>query len=115
MKYLIIGSGGREHAIAWRLLSDGSATEIYVAPGNGGIENKYRVNIQIDDFDGIKNFCNEKKIDLVVIGPEIPLVDGLADFLSENGIRSFGPSKKAAMIEGSKLFAKMCARARCFK
>jgi len=106
MKYLVIGSGGREHAIAWRLLNDGSADEIYVAPGNGGIADKYRVNIQIDDFEGIKNFCNEKKIDLVVIGPEIPLVGGLADFLAENGIRSFGPSKKAAMIEGSKLFAK---------
>ncbi len=106
MKYLVIGSGGREHAIAWRLLNDGSASEIYVAPGNGGIEDKYRIDIQIDDFDGIKNFCNEKKIDLVVIGPEIPLVEGLADFLGENGIRSFGPSKKAAMIEGSKLFAK---------
>ncbi|PKL16684.1 MAG: phosphoribosylamine--glycine ligase [Spirochaetae bacterium HGW-Spirochaetae-5] len=106
MKYLVIGSGGREHAIAWRLLNDGSASEIYVAPGNGGIEDKYRIDIQIDDFEGIKKFCDEKKIDLVVIGPEIPLVEGLADFLSENGIRSFGPSKKAAMIEGSKLFAK---------
>jgi phosphoribosylamine--glycine ligase len=106
MKYLVIGSGGREHAIAWRLLSDGSASEIYVAPGNGGIEDKFRIDIQIDDFEGIKNFCNEKKIDLVVIGPEIPLVEGLADFLGENGIRSFGPSKKAAKIEGSKLFAK---------
>ncbi len=106
MKYLVIGSGGREHAIAWRLLNDGSASEIYVAPGNGGIEDKYRIDIQIDDFEGIKNFCNEKKIDLVIIGPEIPLVEGLADFLGENGIRSFGPSKKAAMIEGSKLFAK---------
>ncbi|HNX22397.1 MAG TPA: phosphoribosylamine--glycine ligase [Spirochaetota bacterium] len=106
MKYLIIGSGGREHAIAWRLLNDGSAEEIYVAPGNGGIENKYRVDIQADDFEGIKKLCYEKKIDLVVIGPEVPLVNGLADFLGENGIRVFGPSGKAAMIEGSKLFAK---------
>lgn len=106
MKYLVIGSGGREHAIAWRLLNDGSASEIYVAPGNGGIADKYRVNIQSDDFEGIKKFCNEKKIDLVVIGPEVPLVNGLADLLEENGIRAFGPSKKAAMIEGSKLFAK---------
>jgi len=106
MKYLIIGSGGREHAIAWRLLNDGSAEEIYVAPGNGGIENKYRADIQADDFEGIKKLCYEKKIDLVVIGPEVPLVNGLADFLGENGIRVFGPSGKAAMIEGSKLFAK---------
>ncbi len=106
MKYLIIGAGGREHAIAWRLLDDGSASEIYVAPGNGGIEDKYRVNIQADDFDGISSFCNKKKIDLVVIGPEIPLVHGLTDFLEGKGIRCFGPSMKAAMIEGSKLFAK---------
>lgn len=106
MKYLIIGSGGREHAIAWRLLNDGSASEIYVAPGNGGIEDRYRVKIQVDDFDAISDFCREKKIDLVVIGPEVPLVNGLADFLEEKGIRVFGPSKKAAMIEGSKLFAK---------
>jgi len=106
MKYLVIGSGGREHAIAWRLLNDGSASEIYVAPGNGGIEDKYRVDIHADDFEGIRKFCNEKKIDLVVIGPEVPLVNGLADFLEDGGIRVFGPSKKAAMIEGSKLFAK---------
>lgn len=106
MKYLIIGSGGRENAIAWRLLSDGSAEEIYVAPGNGGIEDRYRVEIQQDDFEGISRFCGEKKIDLVVIGPEVPLVNGLADFLEEKGIRCFGPSKRAAMIEGSKLFAK---------
>jgi len=106
MKYLIIGSGGREHAIAWRLLSDGSAGEVYAAPGNGGIEDKYRVKIQADDFDGISRFCMEKKIGMVIIGPEVPLVSGLADFLEGNGIRVFGPSKKAAMIEGSKLFAK---------
>jgi len=106
MKFLVIGSGGREHAIAWRLLDDGSASEIYVAPGNGGIDDKHRIDLQADDFEGIKSFCKEKKIDLVVIGPEVPLVNGLADFLEENGIRVFGPSKKAAMIEGSKLFAK---------
>lgn len=106
MKYLVIGSGGREHAIAWRLMNDGSAGEIYVAPGNGGIEDKYRVNIPADDFDGIASFCMEKKIDLVVVGPEVPLVNGIADFLEGRGIRVFGPSAKAAMIEGSKLFAK---------
>jgi len=106
MKFLVIGSGGREHAIAWRLLNDGSAGEIYVAPGNGGIDDKYRVKIQADDFVAISEFCVEKKIDLVVIGPEVPLVNGLADFLEFKGIRVFGPSKKAAMIEGSKLFAK---------
>ncbi len=106
MKYLVIGAGGREHAIVWRLLSDGSSNEVYAAPGNGGIDDKYRVDIQADDFEGIGRFCNEKGIGLVIIGPEVPLVNGLADYLDEKGIRCFGPSKKAAMIEGSKLFAK---------
>jgi len=61
MKYLVVGSGGREHAIAWRLLNDGSATEVFVAPGNGGIEKKYRIDLKIDDFDGITNFCKKEK------------------------------------------------------
>ena len=106
MKYLVIGSGGRENAIYWRLLNDGSATEVFVAPGNGGISPSYRAAIQPDDFDGLYSFCMEKKIDMVIIGPEVPLVNGIADFFSEKKIPCFGPSKKAAMIEGSKLFAK---------
>ena len=106
MKYLVVGSGGREHAIAWRLLNDGSSKEVYVAPGNGGIDPNRRVSIKVDDFEGIAKFSLEEKIDLVVIGPEVPLVDGLADFLNEKSIRCFGPSKNAALIEGSKLFAK---------
>jgi phosphoribosylamine--glycine ligase len=111
MKYLIVGSGGREHAIAWRLLSDGSSKEVYVSPGNGGINPNNRVYIKADDFEGIAKFSLEKKVDLVVIGPEVPLVDGLTDFLNGKGIRCFGPSKEAAMIEGSKLFAKKIMRA----
>ncbi|PID55529.1 phosphoribosylamine--glycine ligase [candidate division KSB3 bacterium] len=106
MKYLIVGSGGREHAIAWRLLSEGSAREVFVAPGNGGIEEKYRVPIEVDDFEGIYNFCRENEIDMVVVGPEVPLVLGLVDYLEEKNIPAFGPKKDAAMIEGSKLFAK---------
>ena len=106
MKYLVVGSGGREHAIAWRLINDGSATEVYVAPGNGGIEDKFRVNIKADDFEGLHKFCREKSIDMVVVGPEVPLVAGIVDFFEEKGIPCFGPSGKAAMIEGSKLFAK---------
>jgi phosphoribosylamine--glycine ligase len=111
MKYLIVGSGGREHAIAWRLLSDGSSQEVYVAPGNGGIDPNNRINIKVDEFDLIAKFALEKKIDLVVIGPEVPLVDGLANFLNDKGIRCFGPIKDAAMIEGSKLFAKKIMKA----
>lgn len=106
MKYLIIGSGGREHTIAWRLIHDGSASEVYVAPGNGGIKPEYRVNIGGNDFESIAQFCKDKKIDMVVVGPEAPLVAGLVDYLEEQKIPVFGPSKKAAMLEGSKLFAK---------
>ncbi|HPJ34433.1 MAG TPA: phosphoribosylamine--glycine ligase [Spirochaetota bacterium] len=106
MKFLVIGSGGREHAIAWRLMNDGSAAEVYVAPGNGGIEDKFRADIKVDDFEGMHKFCVEKKIDMVVVGPEVPLVAGIVDYLEDKGVPCFGPSGKAAMIEGSKLFAK---------
>lgn len=106
MKYLIIGSGGREHALSWRLINDGSAKEVYVAPGNGGIDEKFRVNVPVDDFSAIASFCIDKKIDMVLVGPEVPLVNGIVDYLQEKNIRVFGPGKDAAMIEGSKLFAK---------
>jgi len=111
MRYCVIGSGGREHAIAWRLMTDGSAGEVYVLPGNGGIADEFRVNLKIDDFEGIAKFCSAKKIDMVVVGPEVPLSAGITDFLVERGIRTFGPSKRAAMLEGSKLFAKRIMRA----
>lgn len=111
MRYCVIGSGGREHAIAWRLMTDGSAGEVYVLPGNGGIADEFRVNLKIDDFEGIAKFCSAKKIDMVVVGPEVPLSAGITDFLVERGIRTFGPSKSAAMLEGSKLFAKRIMRA----
>lgn len=106
MKYLVIGSGGREHAIAWRLINDGSASEVFVAPGNGGIDPMYRVAIQPDNFNGLYKFCIDKKIDMVIVGPEVPLVNGITDFFNEKKIPCFGPTQKAAMIEGSKLFAK---------
>lgn len=106
MKYLVIGSGGREHTLAWRLKQDGSATEVYVAPGNGGIHPDYCVPIPVNDFTGIARFCAEKGVDMVVVGPEAPLAAGIVDFLYEKKIPVFGPTKKAAMLEGSKLFAK---------
>ena len=106
MRYLVIGSGGREHTIAWRLLTDGSSREVYVAPGNGGIRDEFRANIPVDDFGGIERFAIEKKIDIVIVGPEAPLVDGIVDFLDRKKIPAFGPTQKAAMLEGSKLFAK---------
>jgi len=107
MRYLIIGSGGREHALSWRLLNDGSAREVYVAPGNGGIHEQYRVNIQVNDFEEISKFCIKKKIDIVVVGPEAPLCNGIVDEMEKMKIPIFGPSKRAAQLEGSKLFAKM--------
>lgn len=107
MKFLVIGSGGREHAIYWRLLNDGSASEAYVLPGNGGIPVNNRVNMAQDDFVAIEKFCKDKGIDIVVVGPEAPLVGGLVDYLSAKGIKAFGPSAKGAQLEGSKIFAKM--------
>jgi phosphoribosylamine--glycine ligase len=106
MRYLVVGSGGREHAIYWRLMSDGSASEVYVAPGNGGIDKNFRVNISATDFEGLYKFVKEKSIDMVVVGPEVPLVAGIVDFFIDRGVPCFGPKKAAAMIEGSKLFAK---------
>ncbi len=106
MKYLVLGSGGREHCIAWRLSNDGSASEVYVAPGNGGIAPEYCIAIDPGDFDAVKKICLEKKIDVVVVGPEAPLVAGVVDYLSKEKIPAFGPSRQAAMLEGSKLFAK---------
>ncbi|MCL1911431.1 MAG: phosphoribosylamine--glycine ligase [Leptospirales bacterium] len=106
MKYLVIGSGGREHCIAWRLLSDGSASRVFTLPGNGGIPSDSRVNIAIDDFDRIASFCASVGIDMVVVGPEVPLAAGIVDFLTEKNIPVFGPTQKAAMLESSKLYAK---------
>jgi phosphoribosylamine--glycine ligase len=106
MKYLVIGSGGREHTIAWRLMNDGSAREVYVAPGNGGIEPSFCADIAVDDFPAIEQFCISKKIDMVIVGPEAPLVGGIVDYLIEKKVPAFGPVRQAAMLEGSKLFAK---------
>ena len=109
MNILIIGSGGREHAIAWKCAQDDFVTHIYVCPGNAGtyLEDKV-TNIEIDTkkFNLIEDFCVKKQIDLVIIGPEQPLVDGLTDYLQNKGIKTFGPSKSAAQLEGSKTFSK---------
>ena len=109
MNILIIGSGGREHAIAWKCAQDDFVKHIYVCPGNAGtyLEDKVS-NIEIDTkkFNLIEDFCVKKQIDLVIIGPEQPLVDGLTDYLQNKGIKTFGPSKSAAQLEGSKTFSK---------
>ncbi|MDP6343700.1 MAG: phosphoribosylamine--glycine ligase [Alphaproteobacteria bacterium] len=112
MHVLVIGSGGREHALCWALARSPKVARLSCAPGNGGIgRHADCVPIGVDDFDGIVAFCRREEVGLAVVGPEVPLVDGLADQLSEAGITVFGPSAKAAILEGSKAFMKdLCAR-----
>ena len=109
MKVLIIGSGGREHALAWKSSQDENVSEVFVSPGNAGtaLESKTsNINLDLDNFESIKNFCKEQDIKLVIIGPEQPLVQGLSDYMSNHDINSFGPSKGASQLEGSKTFSK---------
>ncbi|MER8695895.1 phosphoribosylamine--glycine ligase [Mesorhizobium opportunistum] len=112
MNVLLLGSGGREHALAWKIAASPLLTKLYAAPGNPGIGSEAElVKLDITDHAAIAVFCREKKIDLVVVGPEGPLVAGIADDLRAENIRVFGPSKAAARLEGSKGFTKdLCAR-----
>ncbi|BDI59861.1 phosphoribosylamine--glycine ligase [Qipengyuania nanhaisediminis] len=113
MNVLLLGSGGREHALAWKLAQSPSLTRLYAAPGNPGIAQEAEcVALDAGDHDAVVTFCRDRKIALVVIGPEAPLVDGLADSLRTADIAAFGPSAAAARLEGSKGFTKdLCARA----
>jgi phosphoribosylamine--glycine ligase len=113
MNILLLGSGGREHALAWKLAQSPSLTKLYAAPGNPGIaEEAECVALDLADHRAVSAFCADKAIGLVVIGPEAPLVDGLADSLRAAGVAVFGPSRAAARLEGSKGFAKdLCKRA----
>ena len=113
LNVLLIGSGGREHALAWRLASSPRLKRLFAAPGNPGIaEHAVLCALDIDDHQGVVDFCRREAIDLVVVGPEAPLVAGLADALSAASIRVFGPSKAAAALEGSKGFTKdLCTEA----
>ena len=113
MKVLVVGSGGREHALCWAIAKSEKLTELYCAPGNAGIADSAKcIDISAEDIDALVRFSLEEKIDLVVVGPEAPLVLGLVDRLEEKGIRTFGPSAKASVLEGSKGFMKdMCAKA----
>lgn len=107
MKILVIGSGGREHTLVWKIAQSKLANKIYAAPGNGGIaELAECVDIKADDIDGLLNFAIKNKIDLTVVGPEAPLVSGIVDKLQKKGLKVFGPSENAAQLEGSKVFAK---------
>ena len=113
MNVLVVGSGGREHALCWHLAASPLLDELWCAPGNAGIENEATcVALDPMDFDGLVSFCRARAIDLVVVGPEAPLVAGLVDRLEAEGIAAFGPRAAAARIEGSKGFMKdLCARA----
>jgi len=104
---LVIGSGGREHAIAWKLSLSPKLTKLYVAPGNAGMTDVAEcVDIAAKDQDALLRFCREKAVDLVVVGPEAPLTEGIVDRFTKEGIKIFGPSQAAARLEGSKAFSK---------
>ncbi len=107
MKVLVIGGGGREHTLVWKLAQSKRVSKIFAIPGNGGISEIAECHsIDLGDFSKIYDFVMKKKIDLIVVGPEDPLVRGISDFFREKGIEIFGPSKRSAMLEGSKVFAK---------
>ncbi len=113
MNILLLGSGGREHALAWKMAQSPLCNKLFAAPGNPGIAAHAQcLNLDVADHAAVVLFCNAEQIGLVVVGPEAPLVDGLADSLRSAGITVFGPSKAAAQLEGSKSFTKeMCLRA----
>ncbi|MDE0064085.1 MAG: phosphoribosylamine--glycine ligase [Gammaproteobacteria bacterium] len=109
MKVLVVGSGGREHALAWKSALSPRVSNVYVAPGNAGtaaepgVEN---VDIGVDDFEALADFAAKKDVALTIVGPEAPLVDGIVEFFAARGLGCFGPSSAAARLEGSKAFAK---------
>jgi phosphoribosylamine---glycine ligase len=112
VKVLLVGSGGREHALAWKLAQSAALNELHAAPGNPGIAALGRCHpLRVDDVEGLLALCREQAIDLVVVGPEAPLVAGVADKLRRAGVAVFGPGASAARIEGSKSFAKDVMRA----
>ncbi|HIQ58976.1 MAG TPA: phosphoribosylamine--glycine ligase, partial [Candidatus Merdivicinus intestinavium] len=107
MKILVVGSGGREHAIALKLKENPKVEQIFAAPGNGGMAVFCTpVNIKATDVDGMVAFAKENGVDFAVVAPDDPLVLGMVDAMEEAGIPSFGPNKAAAIIEGSKVFSK---------
>ena len=107
MKIAILGNGGREHAIAYSISKSKKIKKIYCVPGNAGTDEiAENIDIDINDFENILKFLKEKNIELVIIGPEGPLVNGIVDYLEKFNIKVFGPNKKASQLEGSKIFTK---------
>src|ERR1700692_3482964 len=112
MNILILGSGGREHALAWKIAASPLAEKLYCAPGNAGIAEECElVALEIADHAAVIAFCRAQRIGLVVVGPEAPLCAGIVDDLNAAGIKAFGPSRAAAALEGSKGFTKDLCRA----
>ncbi|MGB6299122.1 MAG: phosphoribosylamine--glycine ligase [Rivularia sp. (in: cyanobacteria)] len=109
MKILVVGSGGREHALAWKFLQSSQVERVVCVPGNGGTASLDRCEnlcLKVDDFEGIGNFALKEQINLVVVGPEVPLAKGITDYLQSQGLKVFGPTKAGAQIEASKAWAK---------
>lgn len=109
MKFLVIGSGGREHALAWKIAKSNLVSKIYCAPGNAGtyFEKKCEnIDLDISNIDGLAGFAREKGIDFTVVGPELPLVNGIVDKFQEMGLKIFGPDGNSSKLEGSKIFSK---------
>src|SRR5213079_1251992 len=107
MRILLLGSGGREHALAWKIAASPLVTKLWCAPGNAGIAREAEcVALDIADHAAVIDFCKGKAVDLVVVGPETPLAAGIVDDLASAGIRAFGPSRLASQLEGSKGFTK---------
>ncbi len=107
MKFLVIGNGGREHAIIWKLAQSPKVDKIYCTLGNAGISKQAEIiNIKVDDFNSLANFALENKIDYTFVGPEVPLALGIVDYFNSKNLKIFGPSKKGALLEASKSFAK---------
>ena len=113
MRILVVGSGGREHALCWAIAASPLCAKLYCAPGNAGIAGEAEcVAIAADDLDGLTDFARRERIDLVVVGPEAPLVAGLVDALGQAGVAAFGPTAAAARLEGSKEFAQIAMEER---
>lgn len=111
MKVLVVGAGGREHALCWKIAQSPLVSQVFCAPGNGGIaEHAECVDISATDLEGLRNFAVESGIDFTVVGPEDPLVRGIVDLFSDSGLKIFGPRKAAAEIEGSKAFSRELGR-----
>lgn len=107
MRILVIGSGGREHALCWKIAQSKKCDKLYCAPGNGGISRVAEVvDFAADDIDGLARFARANRIDLTVVGPELPMISGIVDRFEHDRLKIFGPLKELAMLEGSKVFAK---------